>query len=83
MSDKNIYRRQFRLNLAKNSHKKVYHILNETERSGNQLIVDAILYYYEHKMEKDTFCDKRIICEPNETKNSDVVEPNYGYLDDE
>lgn len=81
MADANTYCRRFRLNLKKESHRKVFHILNEAECSGNQLIVDAILYYYEHMIEKRVSSTEKLINEANVEKISDEVEPDFSYFD--
>ena len=81
MADADIYSRRLRLNLKKKSHRLVYQILNEAECSGNQLIVDAILYYYEHRTEKRKSSTEQLRYEANLEKISDEVEPNFSYFD--
>lgn len=81
MADADIYSRRFRLNLKKKSHMTVYQILNEAECSGNQLIVDAILYYHEHMIEKKVSSTEQLRNEANVEKTSDEVEPDFAYFD--
>lgn len=81
MADADIYSRRLRLNLKKKSHRKVFQILNEAECSGNQLIVDAILYYHEHKTEKGGTSTEQLGNEANDEKTSDEVEPDFSFLD--
>lgn len=81
MADADIYSRRLRLNLKKKSHRRVYQILNEAECSGNQLIVDAILFYHEHKREKRAPTAEQLRYEANVEKDSDEVEPDYAYFD--
>lgn len=81
MADADIYSRRLRLNLKKKSHQMAYQILNEAECSGNQLIVDAILYYHEHKREKRAPNAEQLKCEADVEKVSDEVEPNFSYFD--
>lgn len=80
MADTNIYCRQFRLNLAKESHRQVYQIIKEAESSGNQLLIDALLYYHKHMVEKDGLSMKTLVNEENEEEDSVEVEPDYSYL---
>lgn len=80
MADADIYNRRLRLNLKKKSHRMVYQILDEAECSGNQLIVDAILYYNEHKREKVQTAEQ-LINEADVEKVSDEVEPDFSYFD--
>lgn len=72
-----IYNRRLRLNLKKETHKKVFNILNEIECSGNQLIVDAILYYYEHMLKKSFSSTENPQNEVNDEKTCDEVGPNF------
>lgn len=81
MAGKDIYSRRLRLNLKKKSHRMAYQILDEAECSGNQLIVDAILFYHEHKREKRAPTAEKQGYEADVEKVSDEVEPDFAYFD--
>ena len=80
MENADIYSRRLRPNLKKKSHMMVYQILNEAECSGNQLIVDAILYYHEHKTEQRVLSKEQLRYEANVEKISDEVDPDFSYF---
>lgn len=81
MAGEDIYNRRLRLNLKKKSHRMVYQILDEAECSGNQLIVDAILFYHEHKREKRASTAEQLGYKVDVEKVSDEVLPDFSYFD--
>ncbi len=82
VDDSNIKKRSLRFNMKKTTHKQAYEMLETAECSGNQLIIDALLYYRKNYFVKDGFSAMESV-NYNESNDSDMkADLNYVYVSD-
>ena len=79
MDDSNIKRRSLRFNMKKTTHKQAYEMLETAECSGNQLIIDALIYYRKNYLVKDGFSVMESV-NYNEQNDSDM-KADFTFID--
>lgn len=79
MDDSNIKRRSLRFNMKKTTHKQAYEMLETAECSGNQLIIDALIYYRKNYLVKDDFSAMESV-NYNEQNDSDM-KADFTFID--
>ena len=79
MDDFNIKRRSLRFNMKKTTHKQAYEMLETAECSGNQLIIDALIYYRKNYLVKDGFSAMESV-NYNEQNDSDM-KADFTFID--
>ena len=79
VDNSNIKRRSLRFNMKKTTHKQAYEMLETAECSGNQLIIDALIYYRKNYLVKDGFSAMESV-NYNEQNDSDM-KADFAFID--